>query len=136
MEREIKFRAWDKQEKKMYQVNKLVFGNILGTVDFLQGDLDGYGLMAAYRTIFMQSTGIKDKNGKEIYEGDIVEILVEETSRKELPLTEEVKWIEELGIWSIFSWLFHIEMFKSSGLNSDVIGLEVIGNIYENPDAL
>lgn len=73
----------------------------------------------------MQYTGLKDKNGREIYEGDIVRIGDE--------LVEEVKWIAE-GDWladkqPMVGFVSHGTIYKGSPV-------EVIGNIYENPELL
>ena len=58
--RDFKFRAWDKWSNKMIQPNN--------------GDFIGWHAMSNWRDCLhiMQYTGLKDKNGKEIYEGDIV----------------------------------------------------------------
>lgn len=67
MEREIKFRCWDKQYKKMYPVTFL---------SFITDELDHAGNLGEPKSIehfdLMQYTGMKDKQGTEIYEGDKV----------------------------------------------------------------
>jgi|WetSurSiteA1Bulk_404760.scaffolds.fasta_scaffold29508_4 hypothetical protein len=114
--RKIKFRAWDKEK------NKFVFDFYIS----LDGEFIEYDNLTIRKNIvLMQFTGLKDKNGKEIYEGDIVKM--PEPSNEII----EIKWIEKLSGFS-----------PICGLNYDFIShfpvpgsyLEVIGNIYENPD--
>jgi uncharacterized phage protein (TIGR01671 family) len=113
--REIKFRAWDKTNKKM------VYGNI-GFIqyenDFTVGAFDSFGYPIQNKNVeLMQYTGLKDKNGKEIYEGDIVRWFFME---------ERVSPIE-----------YHKWFFQPKGWgNIDLSETEVIGNIYENPELL
>jgi uncharacterized phage protein (TIGR01671 family) len=66
MSREIKFRAWNGKEVK--QVDQITIGENTWSCE------NGYGVSIPYQPsiILMQYTGLKDKNGKEIYEGDIV----------------------------------------------------------------
>lgn len=148
--REIKFRAWDKKSKKMRQVTEIVFNtgfylepndntvkliwvkgqDIINDKDIqLQRD-DGF--------ILMQYTGLKDKNGKEIYEGDIVlyedwEICWEGGGNDSFINKGIIEYIDE-------NCCFNVTERQTAEL-ADVLykendTLEVIGNIYENPELL
>ena len=72
MNREIKFRAWDKENKKMkYNITGIEYGNGDGNIDGIFIDGNFYEIE---KIELMQFTGLHDKNGKEIWENDIVEI--------------------------------------------------------------
>ena len=74
MNREIKFRAWHKNLKKMFKIGQITLEK--GTWNFEPNDRDFIGMSIPYQPSFvlMQYTGLHDKNGKEIYEGDIIRI--------------------------------------------------------------
>ena len=111
--REIKFRAWDGE--KMHDVKNICFeGRPIVTLQYnpvIKKFLDD--------VVLMQYTGLKDKSGKEICEGDIV--LFEEGTK-------------DLIVWDS-EWQFHTkENLDNSQSNFDECGLELIGNVYDNED--
>lgn len=124
--REIKFRAWLKDEKRMTNVVRL---------DLLENDDNDICIIYRVKPHLlgkkhskdfelMQYTGLKDNNYDEIYEGDIVEILTE---------------VEEYGIVKFLDGAFYVEAdgfrvnFYDNIRGGDVL---VIGNIYENKELL
>jgi len=110
-QREIKFRAWDKEKKIMdYNPSIPAFGDINNIY------LNGWFSENSY-FILQQFTGLKDKNGKEIYEGDILEL----KHNDRVVLKHIVVWNEKRCGWSDYEP-------KNE--------FEVIGNIYENPELL
>lgn len=79
----------------------------------------------------MQSTGLKDKNGKEIFDGDILKVtnlqiwleVVSFNEDKVMFVSKETKRkVEETPLYDLF--------------NTDIFEVEVIGNVYENPELL
>lgn len=128
--REIKFRAWDNVDKKMIQVYNLCFA--AGESIYDDGHLvcmmgkDG-NLYPRNRTEIMQYTGLKDKNGKEIYEGDIL-------SNKDTYGYMVVNWSPTSAGFCLDKkgWISS-HYFKEA---VDAEECEVIGNIHENPELL
>jgi len=127
--REIKFRAWDKLTKTMRYVL---------CIDWLNGlvDLNGKIIERKYdnskgdEVILMQYTGLKDKNGKEIYEGDIVEAWSE--GKKAIGKVKQ----RIDGLWLMYpAW----QSGKTWGLMPNKerkTTVEIIGNIYENKELI
>ena len=129
MSREIKFRAWFSVGKKM--VYNLGFDqDSFKTIEDCEDmpsvcDLDCLseeGYEATFNYELMEYTGLKDKNGKEIYEGDVVKF---------------ADWkpkVIEFGTCGFIG--FGLKNTEKFLMNYDSENLEVIGNIYENPDLL
>ena len=123
--RDIKFRAWDKMNKCMFDlylcsINKK--GEEIKTLNDFIKEVQEDG------SVVMQFTGLADKNGKEIYEGDIVKIIMKwEDDRIGL-----VKWIKNETMFSIDVYDMGLHSLSFSG--SAVEGIKIIGNLYENPE--
>lgn len=122
-----KFRAWLKEEKRMTDVHEMTF--IDGEV-YLISDITGFYAYEEFK--LMQSTGLKDKNGKEIFEGDIVKYKSGCNT-----YAEEVAYDKNFAVFGVMGANTDIiftfeELFEDISIKS----LEVIGNIYDNPELL
>jgi len=128
--RELKFRAWDKKLKKMFEF-ELEWSKYVNHEEIQCLTPVGVGNPNVENiekpSDLMQYTGLKDKNGKEIYEGDILNM----TYHGSVSIVEpEIKVIVGFERGSF--------IIEENGISLGKIGrsLEVIGNIYENPELL
>ncbi len=115
---EIKFRVWDSYGKRLIVIN---------TVDqfmFLVCPI----LFSESKDVLQRYTGLKDKNGKEIWEGDIISYKNEMRSRKSKVRHKLLVEIPDIYI--------DIYPHDFSNSNMDTDSIEVIGNIYETPELL
>lgn len=122
--REFKFRAWDTEKQEMATVN------FIGLNDYEVGmeDEECRRWRATYPYVcrLMQYTNLKDKNGKEIYEGDILKVKLDDGDanlyvkyvKGEYRVVNEGKWEDSLYAYMYFG------------------DVEIVGNIYENEDLL
>jgi len=143
--REIKFRAWD-ELKKMFIPQEFL------TIDCLTGIAWDTERKPNKNLVLMQYTGLHDKNKKEIYESDLVKLMEWEDNPdiyRIHPVTYKVDWWECDAKFHMYSpdYLWGnlpdgkprqtdqgIEIFRD--FNSDEQIIEVIGNIYSNPELL
>lgn len=122
-----RYRAWLKEDKEMIEVEEMNFYN--GEFDFI-GDAITW-MCKSNDCVLMQSTGLRDKNGKEIFEDDIIAIEVEGL---EAPVNAKVFCNNDIGVL-----MFHV--FEDDEDNPMVeliednsVSFAVIGNIWEHPE--
>lgn len=125
----LKFRAWHKSKEIMSEVNRIDFwSEEIETIDFDDSYLEDVNLM--------QATGIKDKNGIEIFEGDIVKryknpiLKAEQEYEIETVMQRDASFVLVQKVGENVKTMSFGTQFSRSDL------LEVIGNIYETPELL
>lgn len=146
--RKIKFRAWDEEDERMYYSGKVIitFNGYLEEVYARHGNT----LFKLIDYKLMQYTGLKDKNGKEIYEGDILSykhITYSDCSKTKIEEIEEESFIEIITYSPMASIVKphskNVKCFGYDNVNKECLILdltsdevEVIGNKFENPELL
>ena len=123
-QREIKFRAWLKENhsgkhQMFYQSAQYLQSFLRRCAQF--SNLDGREHEKYGNYELMQFTGLKDKNGKEIYEGDLLVMNLEKNFKKYHSDLFVMQWNPDTAAWTNYS-------------PREIV--EVIGNIYENPELL
>lgn len=118
--REIKFRAWDKQHNMMVRDFKLG--------PYPEPSLDANGILCRSTWyLFMQFTGLHDKNGREIFEGDILTTRTfKNVEGKSVEICAPIKWTK--GGYLLDGSLVPVTYAEEM--------MEIIGNIYDNPELL
>lgn len=124
-----KFRAWLKEENKMI---------IVDTMNWFDDEFESIGdgitfLRGAEKIELMQSTGLKDKNGKEIFEGDVIAIEVDDT---ETPINARVFQNSKIGVLMFHVFEDNEDVPMVELLEDNSVAFEIIGNIYEDPELL
>lgn len=136
--REIKFRAWDKDDKVMFVPNNICHTS--SGIEYTRELSDGINIKRYWQgespnnVFLMQYTGLKDVNGKEIYEGDIIKwghINGYEENPHRIAIVEFNPDIQFNCI--NLEFIFRYGCFNYQNTDEAV---EVIGNIYENPELI
>ena len=126
-----KFRAWKKAGKELGRVGQITF-ELDGSVSHVlfKGEFLDFNV-SINEIELMQSTGLKDKNGKEIFEGDILAIETDEgvTNLK-------VFWDEKHALFMFESKKYNEKDLLAELVEDNTYPFEIIGNIYENPELL
>lgn len=129
--RELKFRAWDKENEEYmngYDVLLKYDGSVISRYALAVFDTD-----MPVNVIIEQYTGLKDKNGREIYEGDIIQEEIDFNSKMtDGVFTYVVEWDSDTLCYGLRgnSNSIHDELWE---VNASV---EIIGNVHENPELL
>lgn len=124
-----KFRVWDKLDKEIYGVEEINWFN--GEFDFI-GDAITFKRNAD-EVELMQSTGLFDKEGTEVFEGDIIAIEVEEI---ETPINAKIFQNNKIGMLMFHVFEDNEDVPMVELLEDNSVAFAVIGNIYENPELL
>lgn len=128
-----KFRAWDSVEKKFVEHFFITDNSLICNMEKPTSDRKLPIPIEKSELILMQSTGLKDKNGKEIFEGDIITNGIDRA---------DVKNHQTLGFYTVLNGR---EYFFARGISFENFeenaeefseAVEIIGNIYENPELL
>ena len=144
----IKFRAWDKRKNTMRDIAVLHFtkGGKVNSIEYWKtpSELKSYHVR---NLILMQSTGFKDNNDTEVFEGDVINIhwFYADFDPVELGAFENEEYAERVtvkkefgnfGFWwkEADSWVDLATLAMSARLDEE--SFEILGNIHENPELL
>lgn len=129
--REIKFRVWEKKLGKFRTIPKEFIGKRCSHLCMSTEQIDfcSFILSSTENFIYQQFTGLKDKNGKEIYEGDLINFTI--GGKTHGPESEEIKGVEVFYSEEDAMFLFDRKECYSmiDFIRRDT--LEVVGNIFK-----
>lgn len=142
--REIKFRTWDTELKEFseYTNRDPFFSTSSGRIFFWERTFDGEKYTGDIvlsdtgdRFVLQQFTGMKDRNGKEVYEGDIVaeKLTPEMIANGDTPIIGSILFVAGAFIIDGGGLLYENVYSASPDILEDFL---VVGNIFENPDLL
>lgn len=125
-----RYRAWDKIHKTMYEVDDIM------SIDFGKSEISVKTLFFERTNyykfddiVLMQSTGLTDKNGKEIFEGDILSI---ETDKEDVKV--EVSWDSKHALFAFESKKYNAKEALGELFEDNSYPFKIIGNVWEDPE--
>lgn len=116
-----KYRAWDRETKSMNGMAE-IYRNRKQEIELHPRDEN---------IILMQSTGLRDKNGKEIFEGDILSVETDEENVK-----VEVSWDSKHALFVFESKKYNEKEPLAELFEDNSYPFKIVGNIWENPELL
>ena len=128
-----KYRLWDSVEKKFVEHFFITDNGLICNMEKPTSDYNSPIPIEKSELILMQSTGLKDKNGKEIFEGDIIAIEVDDT---ETPINARVSQNSKIGVLMFHVFEDNEDVPMVELLEDNSVAFEIIGNVYENPELL
>lgn len=129
-----RFRAWHNELGRMMSISDMWFNvDSLGEIGLNDAVMNDYITVSPDEIELMQSTGLKDKNGQEIFEGDIIDIEVDDT---ETPINARVFQNSKIGILMFHVFEDNEDVPMVELLEDNSVAFEIIGNIYDNKDLL
>ena len=130
-----KFRAWHIHKQIMCEVIRIDFKQGIVTLDLEPDDDEYYWTETDWKTShvsLMQSTGLKDRNGVAIYEGDIVKV----TDHYGDTNFSDGGIGTICGLTDLYMWYIDGQVYNGLYDIDQCYYIEVLGNVYENPELL
>lgn len=129
-----KFRAWHHELGRMMLIRTMFFfANELEELQLNDSIMNDDIPVYPDEIELMQSAGLFDKNGKEIFEGDLIAIEVDDT---ETPINARVFQNSKIGVLMFHVFEDNEDVPMVELLEDNSVAFEIIGNIYENPELL
>ena len=126
-----KYRAWDSAKKEMFKDTFAITESGQVVVVEQESVASSPDYVFVDHLVIMQSTGLRDKNGKEIFEGDILACKTDDEV-----INLNIFWDEEYALFMFESKKYNEQEPLAELVENNTYPFEIIGNIYENKELL